>query len=152
MKENQIDVNLNFKNNMNTIVKYNPVVDHFFNAFLGDANGGSSKQQFRPAVEALENEKAFELHLYVPGLGKEDFELTIEDRKLKVSGERKRAELSEDVKFHIKEVAYGKFSRTFNLPKNADQKKIKASYLNGILTVTIPKDSSKALKTTIEVK
>jgi HSP20 family protein len=51
----------------------------------------------------------------------------------------------------VVETQYGNFSRSFSLPENVDASKIAASYNNGILEITVPKDEKKTLKTTIKV-
>jgi HSP20 family protein len=140
-----------------SIIRYNPadfvpttfstLVDRFFNESLA-RTGGST---FSPRVDIVETEKAFEVHVAVPGMNKEDFKVEVNDNFLTVSGERKFTNEKKDKNYHSIETQYGSFSRSFTLPDNADGSKINAKYNNGILELTIPKDEKKILKQTIKV-
>jgi HSP20 family protein len=99
----------------------------------------------------VEAEKAFEIHVAVPGMNKEDFKLDLNDSLLTISGERKFTKEKKDNSFHSIETQYGSFSRSFTLPENVDANNISAKYVNGILEITVPKDEKKTLKTTIKV-
>ena len=126
---------------------FSSLVDRFFNDSIA-RSGGSS---FQPGVDIVENEKAYELHLAVPGVTKEDFQIEVKDNLLTISGERKFADEKQEKNYRSIETHFGSFSRTFSLPENVDSEKINARYNNGILEVSVPKDEKKALKTTIKV-
>ncbi len=126
---------------------FSSLFDRFFNDSL-TRSGGS---QFQPRVDIVENEKAYEIHVAVPGMNKEDIQLEIKDNFLTVSGERKFETEKKEANWHSIETQFGSFSRSFSLPENIDGAKINAKYNNGILEVTLPKDEKKALKTSIKV-
>ena len=128
---------------------FSNMIDRFFNDSL--SRSGGSAYSFVPKVDIVENEKAFELHVSVPGMNKDDFKLDLNDNFLTVSGERKFTREKNENNFHSIETQYGTFSRSFSLPENVDATKISAKYDNGILEVTVPKDEKKTLKTTIKV-
>ncbi len=128
---------------------FNNLIDRFFSDSL--ARSGGSAYSFVPKVDIYENEKAFELHVSVPGVTKEDFKLDLNENYLTVSGERKFTKEKKENNFHSVETQFGSFSRSFALPENVDANKISAKYNNGILEVTLPKDEKKALKTSIKV-
>lgn len=130
-----------------TPITFNDVIDKFFNGSIH----GSDMNAFVPRVDIIENEKAFELNVEVPGMKKEDFNIEIKDNYLTVSGERKFSTEKNEKDFHSIETRYGTFSRSFALPENIDSAKINAKYNDGILELTIPKDEKKQLKTTIKV-
>lgn len=140
-----------------SIIRYNPndyvpatfssLIDRFFNESLA-RTGGSV---FSPKVDVMETESAYEVHVAVPGLNKEDFKIEINDNYLTVSGERKLSNEKKDKNFHSIETQYGSFSRSFTLPENVDGTKINAKYTNGILELVIPKDEKKVLKQVIKV-
>ncbi|MCU0398179.1 MAG: Hsp20/alpha crystallin family protein [Cyclobacteriaceae bacterium] len=144
-----------------SLIKYNSVlndyvpttfsnlIDRFFNETV--SRTGGSAYSFVPRVDIVENDKAFEVHVAVPGMNKEDFAIDVKDNFLTISGERKFTQEKKDVNFHSIETQYGTFSRSFGLPENVDAAKISATYVNGILVITIPKDEKKTLKTTIKV-
>jgi HSP20 family protein len=126
---------------------FSNLVDQFFSDSVG-RTGGST---FYPKTDVAETEKAWEIHLAVPGMKKEDFQLELNENFLTIRGERKFNEEKKDKNFHSVETYYGSFSRNFRLPENVEASKISASYVNGILEVTLPKDEKKALKANIKV-
>ena len=105
------------------------------------------------SVNIFENEVAFTIQLAVPGFKKENFEIDLKNNRLIVSAEIK--EENEELKpnFTLREFNYSQFSRSFNLPKNADQSNIKAGYTDGILEIVIAKkEQEKLITTKIEVQ
>lgn len=142
-----------------TLVRYNPalrnfstrsfnsILDRFFNDTFETTNGSG----FVPAVDISETDKSFNLEFAAPGFKKEDFTVDFNEGQLTVSGERKFENEQKDVNYHTRETRYGTFSRTFHLPENINDKGIKASYTDGILNVTLPKDEKKDLNRTIKI-
>jgi len=128
---------------------FSNLIDRFFNDKL--TRGGGSAYSFVPRVDIIEEDKAFEVHVAVPGMSKDDFKIDLNDNFLTISGERKFNREKKEDNFYSVETNYGTFSRSFTLPENVDADKISAKYVNGILEVTIPKDEKKTLKTTIKV-
>jgi len=126
---------------------FSNLVDRFFNESL-TRSGGST---FVPKVDILEKDNAFELHVAVPGMNKDDFKIDLKDNYLTISGERKVSNEKKDKNFRSIETQYGSFSRSFSLPENVDGTKINAKYNNGILELLIPKDEKKVLAQTIKV-
>ena len=126
---------------------FDHLIDRFFNESIG--RSGGSAYSFVPKVDIIEGEKAFEIHLALPGMNKEDFKIDLKENQLAISGERK---FNRDEKqFRSIETQYGAFRRVFRLPDNVDGEKIEAKYDSGILQVVVPKDEKKLLKTTIKV-
>jgi HSP20 family protein len=144
-----------------SIVKYNSrlnefvptsfsnLIDRFFTESV--ARSGGSSLSFVPRVDVIEEEKAFEIHIAVPGMNKDEFKIDLNDNYLTVSGERKFSKEKNENLYRSFETQYGSFSRSFSLPENVDGGKITAQYTNGILVVSVPKDEKKTLKQTIKV-
>ena len=132
-----------------TPTSFSNLIDRFFNDKL--TRSGGSAYSFVPRVDIMEVDNAFEVHVAVPGMNKDDFKIDLNDNFLTISGERKLTNEKKENNFHAVETQYGTFSRSFSLPENVDANKISAKYVNGILEVTIPKDEKKTLKTTIKV-
>ena len=145
-----------------SIVRYNSVlndfvptsfshlVDRFFNESIGHSDG--SAYSFVPKVDIIENEKAFEILVAVPGMNKEDFKIDLKENRLTVSGERKFTKEKKNEKhFRSIESNYGAFRRDFVLPDSVNAENLQAVYNNGILELVVPKDEKKLLKTTIKV-
>jgi HSP20 family protein len=129
-------------------VTFSSMLDRFFNESIHTPK----LSKFSPRVDILETEKAFEVQVSAPGMNKEDFQITLEDNALVVSGERKFKKEKKEANYHSIETQYGTFSRSFRLPENADTQHISAEYSNGILVIEIPKDTKKVEKSTIRIK
>ncbi|MBR9998071.1 MAG: Hsp20/alpha crystallin family protein [Cyclobacteriaceae bacterium] len=142
-----------------TLIKYNPnhrstSSDPFlsmFDKFFYDTLEDSSARRFLPQANILESEKTYEIHMAIPGMKKDGFNIDLEDGKLHISGER-NTDSSENVTVHRQEIVLGSFRRIFQVPEDADQNKISASYTDGILKIQIPRDEKKTLKHKISVK
>lgn len=127
---------------------YSNLFDRLFNEIATE----NRFYKFLPEVDFVETEKAYEIHAAIPGLNKSDFNIEVTNGLLVISGERKFVNEDKTKTFHNIETKFGSFSRSFQLPENANASKIEAQYTNGILQITVPKDESKLLKAKIEVK
>ena len=92
-----------------------------------------------PALDVHENKDSFVVRIELPGLKREDIEVSLHDGALVISGERKVEKLEEGVEVQRQERYYGKFQRALTLPTPVSADQIKAQYRDGILTVTLPK-------------
>jgi HSP20 family protein len=92
-----------------------------------------------PLTDVEENGDNYLLKLDLPGVKKEDVKISYSDGQLSISGERKQENVKKDSKIHRLERAYGKYYRSFNLPKKIKEDKINAEFKDGQLTITIPK-------------
>lgn len=127
---------------------FRSLVDRLFNE---DFNGGSMST-FSPKVDIAETEKEFEIQLHVPGMNKSDFNIDLNKDQITISGERKFEKEKNEKNFHSVESYYGSFNRTFYLPDVINKDKVDATYQDGILTITLPKDELKVTKKQIAVK
>lgn len=98
---------------------------------------------FVPELNVYETEKEFEITVALPGMTKDDINISMEDHTLTISGER-RIEEESGKKYHRIESRFGEFERRLPLPDIIDEDNIKATYENGVLTVTVPKLKEKA--------
>ena len=92
-----------------------------------------------PALDVHEDKDSFCVRLELPGMKREDIEVSLQDGSLIISGERKEEKVNEETTVHRQERYYGKFSRALTLPTAVAGDKVKAQYRDGILTVTLPK-------------
>jgi HSP20 family protein len=92
-----------------------------------------------PAVDIYEDKDNYFVKAELPGMKKEDIEVSLHDGSLSISGERKSEQKWEDAEVHRAERFFGRFQRTVALPSPVEAGKIKAQYKDGILTVTLPK-------------
>ena len=94
--------------------------------------------QWMPRVDVAESDKDIVVQVEVPGMRREEINLTIEDNVLTLSGEKEQEAL-EGYRYHRAERTQGRFRRTFSLPASIDSAKVKAAYKDGLLTITLPK-------------
>ena len=92
-----------------------------------------------PALDVREDKDSFIIRAELPGLKREDIEVSLQDGALVISGERKFEKAEEGVEVHRQERYYGKFQRALTLPEPVAADKVKADYRDGVLTVTLPK-------------
>ena len=91
------------------------------------------------ALERSSDELTLQAEL--PGLAAEDVGVGVENGVLSISGEKKQEveEEKDGSDYHLVERRYGRFERSFTLPRSVDAGKVKAEFANGVLTVTLPK-------------
>jgi HSP20 family protein len=100
---------------------------------------GSQSDVWAPALDVREDKENFVIRTELPGLKREDIEVSLQDNALIISGEWKTEKVEEGVEVHRQERYYGKFQRALKLPELVVADKVKADYKDGILTVTLPK-------------
>lgn len=101
----------------------------------------TSPQKWHPPVDIAEHSAGYTITMDAPGIATENVSITVEENKLKVEGHRaenKKATITEQ-RFHYKERMLGSFSRTFQLPKDADANLINAAFDAGVLSIEVPK-------------
>jgi HSP20 family protein len=96
-------------------------------------------RQMVPSVDVIEDKEAYHFYFEMPGLRNESLDARVEGGRLIVSAERKWPEWPQDTEVHVSERGYGTLRRSFELPDDASQDKIAASYKDGVLEVTVEK-------------
>jgi HSP20 family protein len=92
-----------------------------------------------PVTDIYETSESYVFKVELPGVTKEDIKVELQGDNLYLRGERKKEKEVKKEEYHRIERICGSFSRTFQLPKNADGQKITASMKDGILELRIPK-------------
>ena len=112
-----------------------------------------SLADFVPSVNTREGEYAYHVEVDLPGIKKEDVDISVDGNVLTISGERKvKNEVKEDDYYKV-ESKYGKFSRSFTLPEEVNSEKVNAKFEDGLLKITLEKVVEKAPEEkVIEVK
>jgi HSP20 family protein len=105
-----------------------------------------------PSVDIYETENSLVLTAEVPGVDENNIEIKIEDNTLSLNGERIFEKETSEENYHRIERSYGSFYRSFTIPRNVDQEKIKAEHDNGVLRITMPKKPESKPKTVKVVK
>jgi len=104
-----------------------------------------------PTVDVSEDDKEYLIKAEIPGVDKKDVKVTMEEGVLTILGDRKQEKEEKEKKFHRVERSYGKFVRSFTLPEEIAEDKLKAEFKDGMLFVHLPK-SERAKPKAIEVK
>jgi HSP20 family protein len=102
---------------------------------------------WHPAVDVLEQGERIVLRAELPGVGRDDIDINVENGTITLCGEKKQEKRIESESAYRAERFYGTFSRSFVLPTTIDPEKIEASYRDGVLEVVLPKaDEAKPRK------
>lgn len=104
-----------------------------------------------PTVDITEDDKEYLIKAEIPEVDKKDVKVTVQDGVLTLTGERKQEREEKGKKFHRIERSYGSFVRSFTLPDDVSEEKLKAEFKDGMLLVHLPK-AEKPKPKAIEVK
>jgi HSP20 family protein len=129
-----------------TVVRYKnrPNDDAAFNNLLSDlfpqtpSFYRSESKEMAP-VNIRETEKEYVLDVVAPGLNKEDFKINLDNNILTISVERKEEAANENEKMVRREFKQAAFKRSFTLDEKVNTEAISAQYVNGVLTLNLPK-------------
>ena len=108
-------------------------------ALTQDADGFAANVSWIPQVDVREEAERFVVTADLPGVEGKDIEVTAEKGVLTVRGERRSEKKTENDGYTRIERASGTFLRRFTLPETADAEAIKATHVNGVLELSIPK-------------
>ena len=92
-----------------------------------------------PSVDIVNREKEIVVRAEVPGVDKDDIEISLADRTLTIKGESRHEEETEEGDMHRREIRSGSFSRVVTLPEEVDGRKAKTSYKDGMVELRLPK-------------
>ena len=132
------------------IVRFDPFRDlasmqDRINRIFGDAylrnndDDVLNRGDWRPPVDIYENDNhEIVLRAELPGLKREDLDIRVENNTLTLRGERKRDTEVKQESYHRVERTYGAFSRSFSLPTTVNTEQVKATFADGVLTITLP--------------
>jgi len=107
---------------------------------------------FSPRIDLHEDEKNLYVEAELPGMTKDDVEVTIHAGVLTIQGERRVEQKREGTNYLRIESTYGTFSCSVNLPEEVNADKVGASFEDGVLRVELPKKSTKETQRLIEIK
>jgi HSP20 family protein len=109
--------------------------------------------ELSPAVDIYDSKDAVLVRANIPGMKKDEIEVSIEQGTLLIKGEKKGEEKFEDKKTVREERFYGSFTRAISLPQGIDHEKVKATYENGVLELSFPKkEEAKPKQIKVQVK
>ena len=115
-------------------------IDRLFESPLAElARTSQLLSGWTPALDIYEDNDNLVVKAEIPGMKREDIDVSLHDGSLSISGERKSENKYEGAEAYRAERFFGKFQRTVTLPTPVAPEKVKAQYQDGILTVTLPK-------------
>lgn len=120
----------------NAVTRFTPFSDE------ADSNHPLAHRSSRWGIlsaEVRETSENVEVQLEVPGMELDDFELSVRNQSLIVSGKKHYQSNRKEGQFHVTECAYGRFERVIPLPTSVDDNEAIAKYRKGVLVVTLPK-------------
>jgi HSP20 family protein len=129
-------------------------LEHQFNRLFGELSRDLDwydRGVWSPAVDLRETDQAYIIEADLPGMKKEEIELSVVDNVVTLKGERKFENEVKDKGYHRVERRYGAFQRAFEIPGGFDGSKVEAQFKDGVLHITLPK-REEAKPKQIEVK
>ena len=125
--------------NFDLYPEFESLMDDFISTEMNDVKRKNHSPEYStlPKVNIYENDQEFRIELAVPGMTKDSFKIELDKNVLTISSDLRTNQ--EGKNYLRKEFSYGSFQRAFTLPETADFEKIGAGYLNGILSLVIPK-------------
>jgi HSP20 family protein len=129
---------------MANVTRWDPFEDNldelFKGFFLRPMRLEQSQEPMRIKMDVKEDDKAYQVHAEIPGVKKEDIQVSIDGNQVAISAEVKRQkEEKQGEKTLRTERYYGKVYRAFSLAQDVDQEQAQARYENGVLELTLPK-------------
>jgi HSP20 family protein len=103
-----------------------------------------------PRVDVIEDVDRYHFYFEMPGLKSESIDACVDDGRLIVAAERERPEWPQETKVRVAEREYGKIYRAFELPNDAGRDKVEASYMDGVLELTVEK-KAESKRTKIQI-
>lgn len=142
---------------MNPLMRTNnnlpSLIENFFGRDMNDFFNANHAVSSVPAVNVLEHQDGFRIEVAAPGLKKEDFKLNLNHNNLTISAyqetrkdDQTNEQSTDREKYTRREFSYSSFQRTFTLPTSVDADSIKASYIDGVLTIELPKREEAKVK------
>lgn len=118
-----------------------------------ERDSGLLEGLWSPAIDIYDSKDHLMVKADIPGLSKDEIEVSVHGDTLTLKGEKKKEEEVKEKDFVRSERFYGAFHRAIKLPVAVDSDRVKASYKNGVLELTLPKkEDAKPKQIQIDVK
>lgn len=127
-------------------------MDHLFDRFSERFFGGErpksvwGSEDWAPAIESHVDNGNLIVKADLPGVDPKEVSISVMGNQLTIEGERKHEEKKEEKDYFYRELSYGKFSRNLALPEGVEADKVKATFKNGVLEITMPAPKQLAAK------
>ena len=106
-----------------------------------------------PPADVKETDPAYTLAIELPGLARQDVEITLDNDVLTVSGHKAEEREDATAAYRMSERRYGHFERSFPIPVDVERQEIEAQFRDGLLKITLPRDHTAATRRSrVEIK
>lgn len=123
--------------------------DMFRRSFFPSLWGGAPTEQgmgWEPAVDVYEEDHKYVVKAELPGVNKDDIDVSVSGDTLTIKGERKDEREEKEENYYLSERSYGNFVRSMKLPSTVDADNIEASFDDGVLEVKLPRSNKEEAK------
>ena len=104
-------------------------------------SGDEMKKMMNLNSDVSETSTSYQFKIDIPGLSKDQIKIELHNGNLVISGERREESKDDSKRYHLTELKYGSFMRSFVLPAPVNAEKIEARYENGVLNLNVPKET-----------
>ncbi len=133
---------------------FNTLFDDLLEQFgltpFGELETGVSA--FTPRVDIVEDEKAIQVSVELPGVDEDDIDVAFSDDMLTISGEKREEKETREKSYYQLERSYGSFQRIVPIPQPVDADEVKAVFKHGVLEITLPKEEAAQSRKQIRIE
>ncbi len=121
------------------------VFDDLFNELYSLPTSFLSKSgvDLSPRIDISETDAAYKIEAELPGINQKEIDVKIDNNILTIKGKKEDIKEEKEKNYHLRERYYGAFQRSISLPNNIEPEKIKASFENGVLNISVPKNDKR---------
>jgi HSP20 family protein len=155
MKNRKNNLKMKEEQTMMDLIRWNPLhealsLQEQMNQLFGGTllrSDDARQGLWNPAVDVFEEDDKLVIKAELPGIDKKDISVDLQNGMLTLKGERRHeSEEKNGRNFYRREMSYGTFMRSFSIPQDVETDKVKAEYLNGVLTIEVPKPEARKPK------
>ena len=124
------------------------IFDDLFNELYSLPTSFLSKSgmDLSPRIDISETDNEYKIEAELPGINQKEIDVKIDNNILTIKGKKEDIKEEKEKNYHLRERYYGAFQRSISLPNNIEPEKIKASFENGVLNISVPKNDKRTPK------
>ena len=124
------------------------IFDDLFNELYSLPTSFLSKSgvDLSPRIDISETDAAYKIEAELLGINQKEIDVKIDNNILTIKGKKEDIKEEKEKNYHLRERYYGAFQRSISLPNNIEPEKIKASFENGVLNISVPKNDKRTPK------
>lgn len=124
------------------------IFDDLFNELYSLPTSFLSKSgmDLSPRIDISETDSEYKIEAELPGINQKEIDVKIDNNILTIKGKKEDVKEEKEKNYHLRERYYGAFQRSISLPNNIEPEKIKASFENGVLNISVPKSDKRTPK------